>query len=84
MHAWYSTKQSNKRITHCLYASNNENKPYIYYKDMNDKIVEVTCVSSTNEHNCKFDDLQYLGVMKEFYCNSKEPLSLEILNKNNK
>lgn len=69
IHGWYSEKQkSNKRDA-------KGNKTYLYYKDMIGNIVEVTMVSNTKEHKCKFDDMIYLGEMKEFYKSSKTILN---------
>ena len=79
MHAWYSAKQSKVRVSQCLYSTNNINKPYIYYLDINDNIIEVSCVTDTKESikHFKFDDFKYLGMMKKFHCISEEPLKLK-------
>ncbi len=68
IHGWYSEKQK-KQIQRC-----NDTKKYLYYKDMEDNIVEVTVVSSTMEHNCKFDDMIYVGKLKKFYKRSDTEL----------
>ena len=36
-------------------------------KDLNDNIVEVSMVTNTKKNMCNFDDLQYIGELKEFY-----------------
>ena len=69
IHGWYSEKQK----------SNMEHKKgiktYLYYKDMIGNIVEVTMVTNTKEHKCKFDDMVYVGELKEFYKSSKTILN---------
>ena len=70
VHGWYSEKQ--KRNNN---KEKGEKKTYLYYKDMIGNIVEVTTVSNTKEHNCNFDDMIYLGEMKEFYKSSKTILN---------
>ena len=42
---------------------------------MEGTIVEVTMVSDTMEHNTKWDDIRYVGEMKEFYKRSSEQLN---------
>ena len=65
VHGWYSKKQKEVQL-----GMKGRIKKYIYYKDMEDTIVEVTMVSDTKEHKCKFDDMIYIGEMKEFYKSS--------------
>ena len=63
MHGWFSTKQ--KKVI----ESNNEKKiKPIFYLNMNDEKVEVTEVTQTKEYVSNFDDVMYLGILKE-YCN---------------
>ncbi len=69
IHGWYSEKQKS------IMEDAKGNKTYLYYKDMIDNIVEVTMVSNTKEHKCKFDDMVYLGELKEFYKSSKTILN---------
>lgn len=69
VHGWYSEKQKS------IMEDKKGIKTYLYYKDMIDNIVEVTMVSNTKEHKCKFDDMVYLGELKEFYKSSKTILN---------
>jgi len=69
MHAWYSAKQF-KVVKDC----NNKKHSYLYYKTHDDKIIEVTMVSNTLEHECHFDDIEYLGKVKSFYKTSDKRL----------
>ena len=71
MHAWYSAKQFK-----VLKDSDNMKNPYLYYKTEQCKIIEVTMISNTLEHNCGFDDMDYLGKVESFYKRTKEPLDL--------
>ena len=71
MHAWYSAKQF-KVLKDC----DNIKNPYLYYKTEQGKIIEVTMISNTMEHNCRFDDMDYLGKVESFYKRTKEPLDL--------
>lgn len=76
-HAWYSNKQfkiiSNK---HILRKNNNMeiNKPYIYYKDINNKIIQVTQITNDLDHHTLFNDIKYLGEVIAFYKISSEPM----------
>ena len=71
MHAWFSQTQFNITI-----RSIESKKPYIYYKTHDDKIIQVTVVSNTRNHNCHYDDMKYLGEVKSFYKITEEPLIL--------
>ncbi len=71
MHAWYSAKQFK-----LVNDSNNMKHSYLYYKTHDDKIIQVTVVSNTRDHNCQYDDMEYLGEVKSFYKITEEPLIL--------
>ena len=49
-----------------------EDKPYIYYKDKNGKICQITEVTDDlkNYHN-NFKDVIKIGKLKNFHCASK-------------
>ena len=50
--------------------------PYIYYKDINDNIVQVTEVISTSECISNFNDALFIGELKSFHCCTAKPLEL--------
>ena len=76
-YAWYSNKQF--EIISNKFGNKNDMKPYIYYIDINDQIIQVTQVTDNLEHKTQFDDIKYLSEVKEFYKIS----SYDILIKNN-
>ena len=47
---------------------------YIYYKDYEDNIVEITFVSKKKDHTLKWDDIVFVGELKEFYKGTREPI----------
>lgn len=49
-------------------------KPYIYYTDINDKIVQVTEVTTSSSIDRAFNDIIQLGRLKNFYTVSEVPL----------
>lgn len=53
-HFWFSLKQ--KEVIELLY-----DKPNQTLCDVNGVIREYTTASSTNNHNCLYDDMVYLG-----------------------
>ena len=80
--AWYSDKQFNCIKNTYKNTYKNEyigSKPYIYYYDMNDNIVQVTHIISVKdgeEPKCqaKFDDLLFIGEVKRCFTTSKYPI----------
>ena len=63
-YAWFSNKQLS------VIADKIKN-PYIYYYDMNDKIVQITEIK-TNKDPSLFKDAVYLGPVKKYYASFKE------------
>lgn len=61
IYGWYSKKQVS------LQRKIRKKPSYLYYKDLNNNIVEVSMVTNTKKNMCNFDDLQYIGELKEFY-----------------
>lgn len=53
-HGWYSDKQL--KCTGKLFI----------YKDLKGNQVKLTMVSNTLEHGCKYDDITYVGEVKDF------------------
>ena len=58
-----------------------ETKPYIYYYDMDDNIVQVTHVVSVidgEEPKCNvyFDDMEFIGEVKKCFKTSKYPITM--------
>jgi hypothetical protein len=58
-YAWFSKKQLS-------IIANKIKCPYIYYYDMNDKIVQITEIKITREPSL-FKDAVYLGPVKKYY-----------------
>tara|TARA_Y100000591_G_scaffold251197_1_gene222599 strand:- start:1425 stop:1667 length:243 start_codon:yes stop_codon:yes gene_type:complete len=80
MYGWYSnTQQKNicERLEMQAAARHFPKRtyPYIYYIDMQDKIVLVTEVNKGN--NIIFEDAIPLGELKKFYKASETPLKLD-------
>ena len=80
MYGWYSkTQQKNvcERLEMQAAAKHfpKRTHPYIYYIDMQDKIVLVTEVNKGNKIN--FEDAIPLGELKKFYKASETPLQLD-------
>jgi len=80
MYGWYSnTQQKNICETLEMQAAARHfpkrTHPYIYYIDMQDKIVLVTEVNKGNKIN--FEDAIPLGELKKFYKASETPLKLD-------
>ena len=80
MYGWYSkTQQKNvcERLEMQAAAKHfpKRTHPYIYYIDMQDKIVLVTEVNKGNKIN--FEDAIPLGELKKFYKASETPLKLD-------
>ena len=87
--AWYSEKQFKciqSSLTQKVKYDDNyanayvESKPYIYYYDMDDNIVQVTHVRSViedEEPTCDsdFDDLEFIGQVKKCFKTSKYPIN---------
>ena len=79
--AWYSEKQFNQiknAYRNVMYV---ERKPYIYYYDMDDNIVQVTHVVSVidgEEPKCSvgFDDMEFIGEVKKYFKTSKYPMTI--------
>jgi hypothetical protein len=66
MYGFYSEKQLSIIKRH-------HDKPYIYYKDKNGEIFQITEVTDDlkNYHN-NFNDVIKIGKLKNFYCASKD------------
>lgn len=79
IHAWFSQKQFNN-INNLSYSSHSgkAKRPYIYYRDQEGKIIQITEVSYTsNQYLSRFDDAVYLGVVTNFYKSSETPIKIE-------
>ena len=68
LHAWYSDEQFK------IIAKYKHRKPYLYYKDIHNKIIQVTNITKGKDHKTQFNDIRYLGEVKIFYKVSSEPL----------
>jgi len=71
---YYSKKQLNILKEHT-------NRPYIYYKNNNGKIVEVTEVKKVKNGTSLFQDAACMGGIDTFIHASKEPMSQATLNR---
>jgi hypothetical protein len=74
MFGYFSQKQFNN-ITSTMYKNHNGlNNPYIYYINMEGNIVQVTEVRNKKITQPMFDDLHYLGELKQFHSVSNNPI----------
>lgn len=71
---YYSKKQLNILKEH-------NDRPYIYYKNCNGKIVEVTEVKQVKNGTSLFQDAVSIGGIDTFIHASKEPMSQVALNR---
>ena len=62
-HAWYSEKQV-ARLKKC--NTSQEHGVYKVYATEDGREVRTTMVSETKNHDCKFDDIIYLGLVERF------------------
>jgi hypothetical protein len=62
-HLWYSRKQKDARLVSNEWRRMRVNIEFdsCYYQREDGSIVEITCVSKTEEHGCLWDDMEYLG-----------------------
>ena len=72
-YAWYSQKQFDV-INNCNDCNNNKKRPYIYYLDICNNIIQVTEVSTNKQYPSLFNDAVSLGQVKEFHTSHLEPL----------
>ena len=73
-YGWYSQKMKNIQNDNIDFKSTLNNNKYIYYKDYNNNIIEITFVTKKKEHNLKWDDIVFIGELKEFYKVTPEPI----------
>lgn len=73
-YGWYSQKMKNIQNDNIDFKSTLNNNKYIYYKDYNNNIIEITFVTKKKEHNLKWDDIVFIGELKEFYKVTQEPI----------
>ena len=74
-YGWYSQKMKNIQNDNIDFKSTLNNNKYIYYKDYNNNIIEITFVTKKKEHTLKWDDIVFIGELKEFYKVTPEPIS---------
>ena len=74
-YGWYSQKMKNIQNDNIDFKSTLNNNKYIYYKDYNNNIIEITFVTKKKEHNLKWDDIVFIGELKEFYKVTQEPIT---------
>ena len=73
-YGWYSQKMKNIQNDNIDFKSTLNNNKYIYYKDYNNNIIEITFVTKKKKHNLKWDDIVFIGELKEFYKVTQEPI----------
>jgi len=74
MFGYYSKKQFNNIRSSIHKKDDKLNNPYIYYINMEGNIVQVTEVCNKKITQPKFDDLHYLGELKQFHSVSNNPI----------
>tara|TARA_Y100000816_G_C25804129_1_gene421062 strand:+ start:361 stop:654 length:294 start_codon:yes stop_codon:yes gene_type:complete len=70
-YGYFSQKQFNN-----ILSNNKNSKPYIYYYNYDNKIVQITEVSK-NSNLKNFEDVINLGKVKEFHSVTSQPLLLK-------
>ena len=67
-YAWYSEKQFKilKSQKSCK-DNNRERKPYIYYINTDNEIIQITEITNENKKNPNFDDVIFKGIVQSFY-----------------
>ena len=60
-YGWYSQKMKNIQNDNIDFKSTLNNNKYIYYKDYQDNIIEITFVTKKKEHNLKLDYILFIG-----------------------
>ena len=74
-YGWYSQKMKNIQNDDIDFKKTLNHNNYIYYKDYQDNIIEITFVTKKKEHTLKWDDIVFIGELKEFYKVTPEPIS---------
>lgn len=72
MYGWYSKTQQQR-----ILEINKRERPYVYYIDKQDKVVQITEVNRGEK--IRFDDAIALGELKKFYKVSKLPINSDNL-----
>ena len=67
-YAWYSEKQFKILKSQESYKDNNcQRKPYIYYINTDNEIIQITEITNENKQNPNFDDVIFKGIVQSFY-----------------
>lgn len=67
-YAWYSEKQLKILKSQKSYKDDNyQCKPYIYYINTDNEIIQITEITNENKVNPNFDDVIFKGIVKSFY-----------------
>lgn len=74
MFGYYSKKQFNNINSVKTEQKNKIKTPYIYYISKEGNIVQVTEVCSKKITQPMFDDLHYIGELKQFHSVSDKPI----------
>lgn len=74
MFGYYSEKQFNNITSHKREEKNKISRPYIYYISKEGNIVQVTEVCNKKITQPMFDDLHYIGELKQFHSVSDKPI----------
>lgn len=66
-YAWYSEKQFKILKSQSYKDNNRQRKPYIYYINTDNEIIQITEITNENKQNPNFDDVIFKGIVKSFY-----------------
>lgn len=69
-YAWYSEKQLKILKRNNKLNKERKFKPYIYYINNEDKIIQITEITHDNKSNPNFKDVIFKGIVKKFYKSS--------------
>ena len=72
-YAWYSEKQFKILKSQSYKDNNRQRKPYIYYINTDNEIIQITEITNENKQNPNFDDVIFKGIVKSFYKTSSTP-----------
>lgn len=66
-YAWYSEKQFKILKSQSYKDNNRQRKPYIYYINTDNEIIQITEITNENKKNPNFDDVIFKGIVQSFY-----------------
>mgnify|MGYP001170517504 CR=1 FL=1 len=75
-YAVFSRKQFENKLKSNELVNENTNMPYIYYKQLNGRIVQITEIFHDPNKKSLFDDAVYIGEVGNFYKATSKPILL--------